>query len=85
MIGNCRLLTDILNGTFDYSHQNITRPVSRVTTYHVSEVKSAFRLMQTGSHRGEIAIAWTEGTGLVPKLRRSKLHWRFRILLLPTC
>ncbi|MCJ1354257.1 MAG: hypothetical protein MMC33_004244 [Icmadophila ericetorum] len=69
MTGRPHLLTEILKGTFDYLRQGVTRPVSPVTIYPISEIENAFRLMQTGKHRGKIAISWT-GTGAVPVLHR---------------
>ena len=71
MAGNPLLLTKIMNGAFDYVRQGVTRPVSPITVYPISEVENAFRLMQTGKHQGKIAISWA-GTGAVPVLHRPK-------------
>lgn len=71
MVGNPLLLTKIMNGAFDYVRQGVTRPVSPITVYPISEVENAFRLMQTGKHQGKIAISWA-GTGVVPVVRRPK-------------
>ncbi len=69
MTGNPQLMATILKNTFDYLRQGIIQPVSPVISYPISEVEDAFRLMQTGKHRGKIAITWT-GAGAVPVLHR---------------
>lgn len=66
-----KLLTEILKGTFDFFRQGISRPVTPVTTYPISAVEDAFRLMQTGKHLGKIAIAWS-GSEVVPVLHRPR-------------
>ncbi|KAL8830784.1 MAG: hypothetical protein Q9191_001239 [Dirinaria sp. TL-2023a] len=71
MVGNPLLLAKIMNGAFDYVRQGVTRPVSPINVYPVSEIENAFRLMQTGKHQGKIAISWA-GSGAVPVLRRPK-------------
>ena len=53
------LMARILNETFDFLRQGITKPVSPITTYPISEVENAFRLMQTGKHKGKIALDWS--------------------------
>lgn len=66
-----KLLKEILEGTFDFLRQGVTKPVSPVTTYAFSGVEDAFRLMQTGKHLGKIAIAWNR-SDVVPVLHRPK-------------
>ncbi|KAL9100557.1 MAG: hypothetical protein Q9163_004079 [Psora crenata] len=70
MSENPRLMTDIMEGTFGFLRKGIIRPVSPVTTYSISDVESAFRLMQTGKHRGKIAIRW-DSEHAVPVLRHA--------------
>lgn len=58
MADNPILMAEIMKGTFDFLRRGITKPVSPVTIYSISEVEKAFRLMQTGKHRGKIALTW---------------------------
>ena len=71
MTGKPKLMKEILEGTFDFLRQGISRPVSPVTTYPISSIEDAFRIMQTGKHLGKIAISWTSSEA-VPVLRRGK-------------
>ena len=71
MTANPLLMAKIMNGAFEYLHKGLTQPISPVTIYPVTDVENAFRLMQTGKHRGKIAISWT-GAGVVQVLYRSK-------------
>ena len=57
---NPKLMARIIEGTFDFLRQGITKPVSPLTVYPISQVENAFRLMQTGKHRGKIALSWNE-------------------------
>lgn len=70
MTANPQLMAEIIEGTFDFLRQGISRAVSPVTVYPVSEVEDAFRLMQTGKHRGKIAITW-DGKDVVPVLHHA--------------
>ena len=70
MTANPQLMAEIIEGTFEFLRQGICRPVSPVTVYSVSEVENAFRLMQTGKHRGKIAITW-DGKDVVPVLHQA--------------
>lgn len=64
---NPTLMIEIIEGTFDFLRRGVTRPVSPLTVYPISEVENAFRLMQTGKHRGKIALTWA-GKDIVPVL-----------------
>ena len=66
-----KLMAEILEGTFDLLRRGISRPVTPVTTYSVSAIEQAFRLLQTGRHSGKIAITWT-GSDIVPVLYRPR-------------
>ena len=67
---NATLMTEIIEGTFDFLRHGIIKPVSPLNIYPVSEVENAFRLMQTGKHRGKIALSWA-GKDVVPVLRNT--------------
>lgn len=60
------ILTDIMRESFDLIQKGITRPVTPITTYPVSEVEAAFRLMQTGKHLGKIVLQFTDQRQSVP-------------------
>lgn len=53
------LMINILDDTFDFLRRGITKPAMPVTVYPISEVEGAFRLMQTGKHKGKIALSWS--------------------------
>lgn len=63
------LMAIILEGAFDFIHRGITRPVEPLTSYPISEVEDALRLMQTGKHLGKIALTWGEDhvVNLIPR------------------
>ena len=65
---NPNLMIEIIEGTFNFLRQGIIKPVSPLTVYPISKVENAFRLMQTGKHRGKIALSWA-GDDIVPVLR----------------
>lgn len=67
---NPTLMVEIIEGTFDFLRRGVIRPVSPLTVYPISEVENAFRLMQTGKHRGKIALTWA-GKDVVPVLRNA--------------
>ena len=53
------VMAEIIEGTFDLLRRGVTRPVTPLTVYPISEVESAFRLMQAGRHRGKIALSYS--------------------------
>ena len=53
------LMVKIIDDTFDYLRRGITKPALPVTVFPISEVEGAFRLMQTGKHKGKIALSWS--------------------------
>ncbi|KAK4695141.1 hypothetical protein P7C71_g2555, partial [Lecanoromycetidae sp. Uapishka_2] len=63
------LMAEIINGTFDFLCRGIIKPVSPINVYPISEAENAFRLLQTGKHRGKVALKWI-GTDVVPVLHR---------------
>jgi NADPH:quinone reductase-like Zn-dependent oxidoreductase/NADP-dependent 3-hydroxy acid dehydrogenase YdfG/aryl carrier-like protein len=65
-----KLMADIIGGAFDFYRRGITTTVSPLTTYPISEVENAFRLMQTGNHIGKIVFTFGENDA-VPILRSS--------------
>ena len=66
---NPDLMAEIIDGTFDFLRRGIIKPVSPVTVYPISDAENAFRLLQTGKHRGKVALRWA-GTDVVPVLHR---------------
>lgn len=58
MTENLELMEEILKATFDLLRRGIIKPILPLTVYPIKEVESAFRLMQTGKHRGKIVLTW---------------------------
>ena len=69
MTDNPLLMAEILEGTFDFLRRGILKSVSPINVYSISDVENAFRLLQTGKHRGKIALTWDK-EAVVPVLRR---------------
>ena len=69
MTDNPALMAETLSDTFNMLHRGVIKPVSPVTVYPISNVENAFRLLQTGKHRGKIALTW-DSNDVVPLLRR---------------
>ena len=65
---NPSLMVEIIKGTFDMLRQGITKPVAPLSVYPISEVENAFRLMQTGKHKGKIALSYSDND-VVPIIR----------------
>ncbi|MCJ1395325.1 hypothetical protein MMC18_008209 [Xylographa bjoerkii] len=65
---NPKLMAQIMNGTFDLLRKGISKPVFPLAIYPISQVENAFRLMQTGKHRGKIALSWNNDE-VVPVIR----------------
>ncbi|KAF4632818.1 hypothetical protein G7Y89_g5307 [Cudoniella acicularis] len=63
------IMAAIIEGAFDFQRRGITRPISPLVTYPISEMESAFRLMQTGKHLGKIALTWSE-EHVIPVIQR---------------
>ena len=60
MTGNPGLLAKVLQEVFVLLSRGILKPVTPVTIYPLSDMETAFRLMQMGKHRGKIALSWGE-------------------------
>lgn len=54
------IMAKIIQGAFDFQRQGITRPVTPLTVYPISEVENAFRLMQAGKHLGKVALTFSD-------------------------
>ncbi|KAL4940592.1 hypothetical protein BDV06DRAFT_223966 [Aspergillus oleicola] len=67
---NPQLIDEIGDGVFKLLDEGSLRPVFPVTVYPVSQMESAFRLMQAGRHQGKLVLSYSpEDT--VPMLRRA--------------
>lgn len=73
------LMSEIIEGTFDFLRQKITRPVAPLTIYPVSDMESAFRLMQAGKHRGKIAISFATDDNVVQVLRNPAAELKLKM------
>ncbi|KAL2872619.1 type I polyketide synthase [Aspergillus lucknowensis] len=67
---NPQLIADIGDGVFDLLRQGALKPVFPVTVYPVSQMESAFRLMQAGRHQGKLVLSYSP-EDVVPMLRRA--------------
>lgn len=54
------LMGTIIQGAFDLLRRGVTRPVTPMVTFPITDVESALRLMQTGKHLGKIALTWDD-------------------------
>jgi zearalenone synthase (highly reducing iterative type I polyketide synthase) len=63
------IMASIIEGAFDFQRRGITRPITPLVVYPISEIESAFRLMQTGKHLGKIALTWS-AEDVVPFIQR---------------
>ncbi|KAI0147390.1 putative polyketide synthase [Xylariaceae sp. FL1272] len=54
------LMASILEGAFDFLRRSITRPLDTLHDYPISDMESAFRLMQSGKHLGKITLSWND-------------------------
>ena len=64
------MMADIFEGAMAFIRAGVTKPVSPVTVYSISEVENAFRLMQTGKHTGKIALSFADDQ-IVPVMRNA--------------
>jgi NADPH:quinone reductase-like Zn-dependent oxidoreductase len=53
------LMAEILKETFGLLRQKVTRPVSPLTIFPISDVENAFRVMQAGKHRGKLVLSFS--------------------------
>ncbi|KAL3458861.1 hypothetical protein BJX64DRAFT_301686 [Aspergillus heterothallicus] len=67
---NPQLIDEIGEGVFALLRQGALKPVFPVTVYPVSQMESAFRLMQAGRHQGKLVLSYSP-EDLVPMLRRA--------------
>jgi zearalenone synthase (highly reducing iterative type I polyketide synthase) len=65
------LMAAIVEGTFDFIRQGRSKPVNPITSYPISDVERAFRLMQAGKHSGKLVLTWGEDD-VIPVLDRQK-------------
>ena len=65
---NPRRLESLMERSFNLIRRRIFLPVIPVVSYPVSEVESAFRLMQAGKHRGKMTLSF-EPQHVVPVLQ----------------
>ncbi|KAI1174099.1 putative polyketide synthase [Nemania sp. FL0916] len=72
-IDECRpdLMATILQGAFDFVRRGITHPQDTLTLHRfsISDVESAFRLMQSGKHLGKITLRWDDSHNIVPVIQ----------------
>jgi NAD(P)-dependent dehydrogenase (short-subunit alcohol dehydrogenase family) len=64
---NPSLMSEIMQGTFELLRSGITKAATPLTTYPASQIEDAFRIMQTGQHKGKIVISYSD-SDIVPIL-----------------
>ena len=65
------IMASIIEGAFDFLRRGIIKPIKPLVTYPVSDIESAFRLMQTGKHLGKVTLTWGDDE-VVPVVQRNK-------------
>jgi NADPH:quinone reductase-like Zn-dependent oxidoreductase len=58
MIQNPSLVARATDGAFDFIRKGITRVVSPLTAYPITQVEKAFRLMQAGNDIGKMVLSF---------------------------
>lgn len=71
MTGNPDLLAKILEDVSSYLSRGILKPVTPIKVYPLSDMETAFRLMQMGKHRGKLVLSWG-GDDMVPQLQKHR-------------
>lgn len=66
-----KVVSSLLEGTFDLIRKGVLKPIAPLTSFSISDVEKAFRTMQTGKHRGKIALSWVQDCP-VPTLIKSR-------------
>jgi NADPH:quinone reductase-like Zn-dependent oxidoreductase/aryl carrier-like protein len=66
------MLADIMRETFELQRKGITWPVKPIVAYPISEVESAFRLMQTGKHLGKVVLSFADEQQTVSVLNQRR-------------
>ncbi|PVH97124.1 putative polyketide synthase [Periconia macrospinosa] len=65
------VMAAIIEGSFDFFRRGISRPVTPLVSYPVSDMESAFRLMQAGKHVGKLVFTWGD-EDVVPVIQTQK-------------
>ncbi|KAL8738590.1 MAG: hypothetical protein Q9181_000641 [Wetmoreana brouardii] len=74
---NPKAVNRLLEDTFNLIRKGILRPITPLTSFPISDVEQAFRTMQTGKHRGKIALSWIHDQPIPTLIKsRSKLKLR---------
>ena len=72
-----KVVNNLLKNTFHLIRKSILKPIAPLTTFSISDVEKAFRTMQTGKHRGKIALSWARDQPIPTLIKsRSKLKLR---------
>ncbi|KAL6719039.1 hypothetical protein ACLMJK_003274 [Lecanora helva] len=71
------VMAKIIAGTFDFQRRKITRPITPVKIYPISDVENAFRLMQAGKHLGKVVLSFSDKAPIpVTKRGAESFHLR---------
>lgn len=70
------IMGEIMEGVFKMQREGTTGPVTPLSVYPISEMESAFRLMQTGKHLGKVVLSFAEEKQIVPVLTSRALPER---------
>ncbi len=66
-----KVVHSLLEDTFHLIRKGVLKPIAPLTLFPISDVENAFRTMQTGKHRGKIALSWVQDRP-VPTLIKSR-------------
>ncbi|KAI0124108.1 hypothetical protein BJ170DRAFT_735829 [Xylariales sp. AK1849] len=71
------IMHELLDSTFALLQDGVLKPIAPLTIFPVSEIETAFRTMQTGKHRGKMALSWGRDQH-VPTLVKCRSEVRLR-------
>ncbi|KAH6659151.1 hypothetical protein BKA67DRAFT_543724 [Truncatella angustata] len=52
------VVNELLDSTFALLQDGVLKPIEPLTIFPISDIETAFRTMQTGKHRGKMALSW---------------------------
>ncbi|KAF2878222.1 putative polyketide synthase [Massariosphaeria phaeospora] len=69
------IMAAVVENAFDFFRRGISKTVEPLVTYPISDIESAFRLMQAGKHLGKLVFTWGNDD-VVPVIQQQKSNLR---------